>query len=63
MNIAGPLAACQRRLIEGDVTDQIERVEVFANLLREFLKEEAVLFEFGQEPRFGDGVFVGSGSV
>jgi hypothetical protein len=31
------------------VTDQIEWVEVFADLLREFVEENALLFEFGHD--------------
>jgi len=42
-DIVGPLASCERRAVEGDVTDEIERVEVLAQLLGDGIKRQPSL--------------------
>ena len=46
------LTACQGRLVEGDMADQIERVEVFANLFSKFGEEDTVFFQFSNDGFF-----------
>ena len=45
-DVLGPLAAGERRLVEGDVADQVERVEVLADLLGERLERQPFVFQF-----------------
>ena len=40
--LLGALAAGERRLVEGDVADEIEGVEVAADLLGQFVEEHAL---------------------
>ena len=44
-DVVGALAAGQRRLVERDVADQVERVEVRADLLGERLERQALLLQ------------------
>ena len=41
-DVLGPLAAGERRLVEGDVADQVERVEVLAEFLGERVERQAL---------------------
>jgi hypothetical protein len=44
-DVVGPLAAGERRLVEGDMADQIERVEVLADLLGQRVEDRALVRE------------------
>ena len=45
-DVLGPLAAGERRLVEGHVADEVEGVEVLADLLGQRLEQQALGFEF-----------------
>jgi len=50
-NVFGPFPACEQQLIEGNVADQVERIEVLADFIRERVKQDAMFFKF-----FDDGL-------
>ena len=45
-DVLGPLAAGERRLVEGDVADEVERIEVLAHFLGERIERQALGFQF-----------------
>ena len=45
-DVLGALAAGQRRLVEGDVADEVEGVEVLAHFLGERIERQALGFQF-----------------
>ena len=45
-DVLGPLAPGERRLVEGDVADEVEGVEVLAHFLGERVERQALGFQF-----------------
>lgn len=45
-DVVGPLAPGEGRLVKGDIADQVEGIEIPANLLGQGLEKEAFLFQF-----------------
>ena len=45
-DVVGALAAGERRLVEGDVADQVEGVEVLAHFLGQRVERQALGFQF-----------------
>ena len=45
-DVLGPLAAGERRLVEGDVADEVEGIEVLAHFLGERVERQALGFQF-----------------
>ena len=45
-DVVGPLAAGERRLVEGDVADQVEGVEVLADFLGERFEQQPLARQF-----------------
>ena len=45
-DVVGPLAAGERRLVEGDVADEVEGIEVLADFLGERVERQAFGFQF-----------------
>ena len=56
LDVAGAFAAWDGRLIEGDVADEIEGVEILADLVLELVEQDALIEQFGD-----DGVFAVGG--
>ena len=56
MHAVRALAARERRLVEGDVADQVEGVEVLADLLGQLVEEDALAREFLEDGLLALGV-------
>ena len=59
LHVVGAFAAGERRLIEGDVADEIEGVVVAADLLGQFVEEDALARKFVDDGLLAVGVVPG----
>ena len=56
LDLVGPLFAGERRLVIGDMADQVEVAVVLADLFGEILQDDAVLFQYSRMACFFVGV-------
>ena len=59
LHLLGPLAARERRLVEGDVADEVEGVVVAADLFGQFVEEDALAGELFEDGLLAVGVVPG----
>ena len=59
LHAAGAFAAGKRRLVVGDVQQQVEGVEVFANLVGQGFEQYALRFQFLQQGGLAVGLLPG----
>ena len=56
-HVVGPLAPGQRGLVESDVADQVERIEILADLVQQMLERQSLAFQLLNDQLLALGFF------